>query len=313
MTQRVDAGHGGLDARLNHLFGELFVVEDDHFFDVAHAALEVFAEGHDLANHDGRARDGLEHAHLAALDALGDFDFALARQQRHGAHLAQVHAHRVVGLFQGARRQVELDILALFQLEVLVAELGAVEQVDALGADGGDQVVQIVGRGCHLVRQHVVDVAVGEIALFLADLDQGVNIVIVIVVMVVLVFMCKFFVDRQNTPFLLRKCDAAPSCARCGTGCKAHKVKIFRHKSGKRRICTQTCGHPHKKAVSGVCSEQDDKRFRIHLGRPRAKAHGWGRGARIRTETFRIPLLSSFSPTKNRAKPESSSRARDRT
>ncbi len=234
LEQRVDAGHGCLDARLNHLFGEFFVVEDDDLFDVAHAALEIFAERHDLANHDGRARDGLHHAHLAALDALGDFDLALARQQRHRAHLAQVHAHRVVGLFQGARRQVELDILALFQLEVLVAELRAIEEVDALGADGGDQVVQIVGRGCHLVRQHFVDVAVGEITLFLADLDQCVNIVIVIVVMVVLVFMCKLFVDRQNTPFLLRKCDAAPSCARCGTGCKAHKVKIFRHNSGKQ-------------------------------------------------------------------------------
>ncbi len=117
------------------------------FFDVAHAALQVFAQGHDLADHDGRTGDGLEHAHLPALDALGDLHLALAREQRNGAHLAQVHAHRVVGLFQRAGRQVELDVFALFQLEFLVAaELGAVEQVDALGADGSDQIVQIVGR-----------------------------------------------------------------------------------------------------------------------------------------------------------------------
>ena len=147
LDQRVDAGHGGADARLHHFLGELLFVEDDDFLDVAHAALEVLAQGHDLANDDGRAGDGLEHAHLAALNALGDLDLALAGEQRNGAHLAQVHAHRVVGFFQGAGGQVELDVLALFQLEVLVAgEFGAVQQVDALGADGGDQIVQIVGR-----------------------------------------------------------------------------------------------------------------------------------------------------------------------
>jgi len=30
-------------------------------------------------------------------------------------------------------------------------------------------------------------------------------------------------------------------------------------------------------------------RFRIHLVRPRAVAHGWGRGARILTEINRLP------------------------
>ncbi len=146
LDQRVDAGNGGPHARLHHVFGELFFVEDHDFFYVAHAALQVFAERHDLANHDGRTGNGLEHAVLAALDALGDFDFAFARQQRNGAHFAQVHAHRVVGLFQRAGGQVELNVLALFQFEILVgAELRAVEQIDALGADGGDQVVEIVG------------------------------------------------------------------------------------------------------------------------------------------------------------------------
>src|SRR5208337_3389722 len=100
LGEGVDAGDGSFDARQHDLFGELLVVEDDHFFDVADAALKVLAEGHDFANHDGRTGDGFEDAHLAALDALGDFDFALARQQGDGAHLAQVHAHRIVSLFQ---------------------------------------------------------------------------------------------------------------------------------------------------------------------------------------------------------------------
>jgi hypothetical protein len=147
LHQRVDAGHGGLDARLHHLFGELLFVEDHHFLDVAHAALQVLAQATISRITMGEREMALSTRSLAALDALGDLHLALARQQRHRAHLAQVHAHRVVGLFQRSRRQVELDVLALFQLEVLVAvELGAVQQVDALGADGGDQVVQIVGR-----------------------------------------------------------------------------------------------------------------------------------------------------------------------
>jgi hypothetical protein len=38
-----------------------------------------------------------DHRLAAGLDALGDGDLALARQQLHRAHLAQIHAHRIVG------------------------------------------------------------------------------------------------------------------------------------------------------------------------------------------------------------------------
>ena len=85
------------------LFGELFLVEGDDFLDVANAAAKIFAEADDLANDDGRARDGLHDAELAALDALGDLDFAFAGEQGNGAHLAEVHADGVVGLLEGVR------------------------------------------------------------------------------------------------------------------------------------------------------------------------------------------------------------------
>ncbi len=193
LHQRVGARHGGLHAGLHHFLGELFLVEDHHFFHVAHAALQVFAQRRNLADHDGRARNRLEHAHLAALDALGDLHFAFARKQRHGAHLAQIHAHRVIGLLQRSRRQIQLNVLPLLQLEFLVAgELGSVEQVDALRADGRDQIVQIVGRA-NLIRQRVVHFAVGQIALFLAGLDQAVHILFELVV------------NRQNIPALFSK------------------------------------------------------------------------------------------------------------
>src|SRR5699024_12465660 len=37
----------------------------------------------------------------AGLDALGDRDLALAREQFDGAHLAQIHAHGIVGALAG--------------------------------------------------------------------------------------------------------------------------------------------------------------------------------------------------------------------
>ena len=46
----------------------------------------------------GEFEHDLQHAPLAVLDALGDLDLALAGEQRHRPHLAQVHAHGIVGL-----------------------------------------------------------------------------------------------------------------------------------------------------------------------------------------------------------------------
>ena len=46
---------------------------------------------------------------------------------------------------------------------------------------------------------------------------------------------------------------------------------------------------PAKMRFQVVFSEQDDKRVRIHLCRPRAAAHRWGKGAHILTEINRLP------------------------
>ncbi len=45
-----------------------------------------------------------DHRLAAGLDALGDGDFALARQQLDRAHLAQIHAHGIVGAVGGLGR-----------------------------------------------------------------------------------------------------------------------------------------------------------------------------------------------------------------
>ena len=99
-----------------------------------------------------RARDRFDDRQLAALDAARDLDFALAREQRHRAHLAQVHADRVVGLVERARREVELELLGPFRRAVdrldVVAQvfLVGVDDLDARAAERVEQIVELVGR-----------------------------------------------------------------------------------------------------------------------------------------------------------------------
>ncbi len=164
------------------LFGDLLFVEENDFLDGAHAALQVVADGDDLADDDGRARKRLQNAQLAALDALGDFDFAFAGEQRHRAHLPEIHSDGVVGFLERAGREVQLHVLAGFELvKFLVApHLGAFEDINALRADGGQQVLEVVG-GVHVVRDQVVHLVVREVTLFLPHIDQFFDIVVLVV------------------------------------------------------------------------------------------------------------------------------------
>ena len=159
-------------------FGDLLFVEENDLFDGAHAALEVLADGHDLADDDRRARERLQHAQLAALDALGDLHFAFAGEQRDRTHLAEIHADGVVGFFQRAGREIELHVLAGFYvLELLVARhLGPFEHVNALRADGGQQVLEVVG-GMHIVRDQIVHLVVREVTLLFPHIDQFFDVV----------------------------------------------------------------------------------------------------------------------------------------
>ncbi len=179
--QLVDLARHLVQPVRDYLFGDLLFVEENDFLDGTHAALQVFADGDDLADDDGRTRQRLQHAQLAALDALGDFYFAFARQQRHRPHLAQIHADRVVGFFQSAGREVELHVLAGFDLfELLVApHLGSFEHVNTLRADGGQQVLEVVG-GMHVVWDQIVHLVVGEVALLFTHIDQFFDIVVLV-------------------------------------------------------------------------------------------------------------------------------------
>ena len=96
---------------LDAVVGDLFVVEDDQLADRAVAGAQRVAHADDGLGDRRHARDRLDDRELALLDALGDGDLALAGEQRHRAHLAQVHADGIVGLVERAGREVELGTL----------------------------------------------------------------------------------------------------------------------------------------------------------------------------------------------------------
>ena len=55
LLQLVDAARGVLDAVLQDLLSDLFLIEDDNFLDRAYAALQILANGQNLADHNRRA------------------------------------------------------------------------------------------------------------------------------------------------------------------------------------------------------------------------------------------------------------------
>ena len=106
----------------------------------------------------------------------------------HRAHLAQVHADRVVGLVERAGRQIELELLrtlagAVEQLVVAVRLL-RVDDLDPRTAEGAEQVVELVRRR-DVGGEQLVDLVVEQVALFLADGDELPHFIV-------------FFFDRQR-------------------------------------------------------------------------------------------------------------------
>src|SRR5579871_1457117 len=70
--------------------------------------------------HQSRAADAALHAQLPALHTPGQIDFTLAGKQRYRAHLAQVHADRVIrvnGLFDGMGRGELLAFVGFLRME----------------------------------------------------------------------------------------------------------------------------------------------------------------------------------------------------
>ena len=100
-------------------------------------------------------------------------------EQRYCAHLAQVHAHRIVGLFKSVWGQVELAglyfLLKLF-LEGQGWELGLTRKhVNARCPDHGEQVVQVL-QGVVIVRNQVSHPVMPGMAFISPGIDEFRNV-----------------------------------------------------------------------------------------------------------------------------------------
>jgi hypothetical protein len=108
-----------------------------------------------------------DHRVAAGLDALGDGDLALARQQLDRAHLAQVHAHRIVGAVDrlllgrggaaGAAVVERVDLVLLRLGLLLLVLLGLVlvlDDVDAHLVERGHHVLDLLGVHLVLGKRH---------------------------------------------------------------------------------------------------------------------------------------------------------------
>ena len=120
----------GADHRRRHGLGVGAGIGRFEVDDVAQEHLplvELVAPDDDGLEGERALAQARDHGLAAGLDALGDGDLALAREQLHRAHFAQVHAHgvvgalgRLLGLGLGRDLLLDLDQLAAFALGLLV-------------------------------------------------------------------------------------------------------------------------------------------------------------------------------------------------
>ena len=119
-----------------------------------------------------QARD---HRLAAGLDALGDGDLALARQELDGAHLAQIHPDRIVGAVHrlGGTLDLHGQVFGgpLGLLGRLLGGLFILHDVDAHLGEHRHRVLDLLG-GDLFGGKNLVQLVVSDIAALLGKLDH---------------------------------------------------------------------------------------------------------------------------------------------
>ena len=169
----------GTDRSLNQL-GKPFEVDvtaldllvDDDAIKTLLAGEELVAEFTDVSADDGGFEKGALCIELGGLNSFGNFDFLLASQQRHLAHLLEIHTDGIVedvvlgslggfllGLFHAGLVVVDLIGLQDLDLEVLQDRYDVIEFVLVL--DG--------------FWQRLVDVVPSQVTLLFGKTNQEAN------------------------------------------------------------------------------------------------------------------------------------------
>ena len=186
----IDAFNNVLGPFRYFFFRELFVIKDHHFLDGPVPVLQVIAHFEKRLDDQGRARKRLQDVELSALNAFGNRNLAFAGKERNCPHLAEIHADRVIGLVQSARRQIKLDILQgfvplevvdLFQPQAVGRlDFGRIQDLDTRIVEHQEKIVEIF-RGMHVGRQEVVDLIIEEVTFLLPQQNELVNLVKLVV------------------------------------------------------------------------------------------------------------------------------------
>ncbi len=145
--------------------------------------LQLVVPDDDRLEGEGALAEPGDHGLAAGLDALGDGDLALAREKLDRAHLAEIHADRVVGTVggllgglggdRGRLRLGELAGLGLLLGAALfrVLDLLGLDDVDAHVAEHGEDVLDML-RGHLLGGEDGVQLVIGDKAALLRGLDH---------------------------------------------------------------------------------------------------------------------------------------------
>ena len=167
----------------------------------------------------------------AVLDALGDFDLTLARQELDRTHFTHVHAHRVgraaeLGVNTGQRR------LGFFGGIVVVGYRGIGQQQrfgirrllvhrDTHVVDHVDDVFDLLGID-DIVRQVVVDLGIGQETLLLAARNQ----ILELLRLLATAYGCTFLA-QDETSSKSKKCKRSSIVFRLGSIQKNSLLRLF--------------------------------------------------------------------------------------
>ncbi|ENN87860.1 hypothetical protein RHSP_48159 [Rhizobium freirei PRF 81] len=145
------------------------------------AFVEFVAPDNERLERQRALTEAADHGLAASLDALGNRDFAFARQKLDGTHFAQIHAHRIVravgrlfllgGRKRGTRRRSQFAAFAVLIAAGIVIVVGSstclfdilvLDDVDAHVGEHGHRVFDLLRRhffggknGVEFVHRHV--------------------------------------------------------------------------------------------------------------------------------------------------------------